>query len=393
MVNAHIRNFVVSYIRYSISPSMGPITFRKEGKMKKINHSEFRIFLRLLYIILVCFSFSIFGGSVQAQSILNLTDLSPQAKWASGKLSKDGHSTIDNHNLPWMGAENDSRGFVRLTRSIMEDGKAAVALRMHPMWVNNGTIKGWHPWIQLSESGTIFFKSQIGFLKGAKGTDGVIFMVWEHHMEGGREVWNLIASQKKRYTGSLDMIIGSLSHLAGKKVGIELRVDTGPSSGQDWAAWVNPQVVTKWVNVTRDSPGPVLGPIEPKLGVSRPPKSCEGEGKPCKVHPSECGGRGSDWMVNGTIQCINGKPQCKAVPGKDYCNRCGGDCGACWGESCSKSHLCTPGNLCINYRPSLNATPRWQCRPIGRGCTKINNLCWTKEEVGKAQLGCKEGYR
>ena len=33
-----------------------------------------------------------------------------------------------------------------------------------------------------------------------------------------------------------------LSHLAGQEIGIELRVDAGESSGQDWAVWVDPQI-------------------------------------------------------------------------------------------------------------------------------------------------------
>ena len=135
------------------------------------------------------------------------------------------------------------------------------------------------------------------------------------------------------------------------------------------------------------------GPVGSVGGVSRSQKSCEGEGTPCEVHPVECGGRGNNWMVEGTIQCVNGKSQCTAIPGKDYCNRCGGECGGCYGNSCSQSYLCAPGLLCLNYRPSINATPRWECRQIGQGCTKLQNLCWTKEEVGKAQLGCVEGYR
>jgi len=150
-----------------------------------------------------------------------------------------------------------------------------------------------------------------------------------------------------------------------------------------------------WVFARRPLSEPPYTPYpSPTTGVSRPSKICNGEGNPCKVHPVECGGRGENWVVNGTIKCAaQGKPQCVAVAGKDYCNHCGGSCGGCWGESCSQSSLCSPGQECINYRPSINADQRWQCMTIGRGCTTVNNLCWTKDEVGKAQLGCVEGLR
>lgn len=173
---------------------------------------------------------------------IDLTKLSPEARWAGGQLV-DAHNMRDVQQLPWMGRENDDRGFVRLDRVTMEDGRSVTALRMHPMWVDRGTIKGWHPWVKLPEVKTIQFEAQIGFVQGARHTDGVTFMVWEHHNERGREVWNMIASATKGYTGRLQTITGDLSHLAGQEVGIELRVDAGSSSGQDWAAWVNPRIV------------------------------------------------------------------------------------------------------------------------------------------------------
>ena len=94
----------------------------------------------------------------------------------------------------------------------------------------------------------------------------------------------------------------------------------------------------------------------------------------------------------GTIQCVRGRSTCVAVAGKDYCNQCGCDCGGCFGHCCSTASGCSPGQLCVNYRLSLNAVQRWQCRSLGSGCTEIPNLCWTKGEVGIAQLGCIEGF-
>jgi hypothetical protein len=152
------------------------------------------------------------------------------------------------------------------------------------------------------------------------------------------------------------------------------------------------------------TPLPSLSAGRPVAGVSKSSpasEDCPGKGDPCQVHPRECIGRGADWVVSGTIQCKNGIPKCEATAGKDYCNRCGGDCGRCWGESCSSAHLCIPGSICQFYKVSLNAPGSYQCRNIGKtcsglgciGCTPIHNLCWTKQEVGKPQVGCVEGQQ
>ncbi|MCI5212308.1 MAG: hypothetical protein D3910_26780, partial [Candidatus Electrothrix sp. ATG2] len=130
----------------------------------------------------------------------------------------------------------------RLTESKMENGRTVTALQMHPLKVSQGSIKGRFPPIQLDKTKPITFKAQVGFLGRARGTDGVTFWVWEHHIQQGKKVSNPVVQIVKRYTGALQTVSADLSHLAGKKVRIELRVDAGESSRGDWAAWVNPQI-------------------------------------------------------------------------------------------------------------------------------------------------------
>jgi hypothetical protein len=165
----------------------------------------------------------------------------PQSRWASGQLI-DAHNTTDNANLPWMGNHGDARGFVRSdTNVIMEDGTSwPSVLRMHPKWVNHGTIKGWLAW-RLIPAGA-HFQAKVGFLRGALGTDGVTFWVWVHYLTNGREQWTPVVQHFKRYTQSLDTLDVDLSAYVGQSISIELRVDAGSSSGQDWAAWVNPTI-------------------------------------------------------------------------------------------------------------------------------------------------------
>lgn len=174
-------------------------------------------------------------------STVNLANLAQQGRWISGELLADGHNAKNNEILPWNGDPGDPRGFVILSDIELENGAVVRALRTHPRWVANGTIKGFLPWIRID--GKVRFEAEIGFVAGATKTDGVTFWVWEHHIEGGREVWNPIAQITKPYTGQLTPIQIDLSHLAGQDIQIELRVDAGASSGQDWAAWVNPRIV------------------------------------------------------------------------------------------------------------------------------------------------------
>jgi hypothetical protein len=172
---------------------------------------------------------------------IDLTKLASSATWGSGQLV-DAHNATDWTRL-YLNTTPSEReaGIVKLAEYWLEDRTKQPALHMHPRWESNGTIKGWLPWKYLPSGAR--FESEVGFIYGATGTDGARFQVWEHHMEGGREVWNRIAYRYKSYNGSLSRISVDLSHLAGQRVGIELRVDAGPSSGRDWAVWVNPMIV------------------------------------------------------------------------------------------------------------------------------------------------------
>lgn len=172
---------------------------------------------------------------------IDLLGLAPQARWVGAELV-DADNTRNDATLPWQGSEGDARGFARLDTAYMEDNRAYRALRTHPKWVNRGTIKGFFPGKPLPKNAR--FEAKVGFLSGARFSDGAAFQVWEHHYDAQlkREVWNKIIHHNKPYDGRLHSIVANLSHLEGQNVAIELRVDAGASSGQDWAAWVEPQI-------------------------------------------------------------------------------------------------------------------------------------------------------
>jgi serine/threonine protein kinase len=173
------------------------------------------------------------------QVVIKLTDFAPSARWESGVNSPNWTNVI---SLAWNGELNDNRGFARLYTNTLEDGTTKEILEMHPRWENNGGIKSWFPYITIPKKAT--FQVKVGFIKGADGTDGVTFWVFEHHSENGKEVWNpAIIYHKKGNTGKLDTFNVDISNLAGQSVSFELRVDAGASAYRDWAIWMNPIVV------------------------------------------------------------------------------------------------------------------------------------------------------
>lgn len=120
-------------------------------------------------------------------------------------------------------------------------------------------------------------------------------------------------------------------------------------------------------------------------------------GTACQVQPEQCTGRGADWTVAGTYQCVRGEPECVARAGIDYCDVCGPNCGGCTTSSCSVENLCAPGSLCIDNpaiypRPTCrNLNDDYVARTYGRRvCTHIPGFCWTPGEVGMAEIICVE---
>lgn len=177
--------------------------------------------------------------------MIDLTEIVASGHFQSGFLVGE-HNLRDISDLPWNGSTDDTRGFIRMGNFKFEDGNTYHAIQMHPKSGSNGTIKAWLPWRQLPPNA--FFKAKVGFLNGAANTNGVTFQVWEHHNHNGREVWNRIINLEKDYTMRLLEIDADLSHLSGQNVGIELRVDAGSSSGQDWAAWIDPAIDSREEN-------------------------------------------------------------------------------------------------------------------------------------------------
>ncbi len=83
------------------------------------------------------------------------------------------------------------------------------------------------------------FTAKVGFLKGATATDGVDFII-RFFYEGASYTYGPIDAA---YDGVLTDLNIDLSLLYGKTGQIQLLAYASPSSAQDWAVWVNPQII------------------------------------------------------------------------------------------------------------------------------------------------------
>ena len=93
---------------------------------------------------------------------------------------------------------------------------------------------------QLTVPSNAELKVNVGFFKGATGSDGVTFEV---QFEEGQSRQTIV-SRFATYDGKLDSITQSLSSLAGRTGYFILYVNAGQSSGQDWAAWAEAKIET-----------------------------------------------------------------------------------------------------------------------------------------------------
>ena len=153
-----------------------------------------------------------------------------QAQWANDRGER----------LPFPGRPDDSWGFVRVLSAELEDGRSyGSVLQTHPRWAAGGRIDGRYriPVVPANSE----FKSTIGFLEGADGTDGVTFEVMFWQENRGES----LARVQKSYDGRLRTITADLSRYAGQSGSLELRVGAGASAGRDWAVWVGPQIIEK----------------------------------------------------------------------------------------------------------------------------------------------------
>jgi hypothetical protein len=182
-----------------------------------------------------------------ADVLQDLVALAQQALWFNDR----------GETLPFPGTDSDSRGFVRVLTTRLEDGRSYEnVLETHPRWAANGSIAGRY---RLTIPANSAFEAKVGFMEGAAGTDGVTFSVgWRQGpITAPSPTGELqLARVRKTLDGRLQTISADLTRFAGQEGNLFLRVNAGTSSDRDWAVWVQPAITQR----TRPSgPGvPVL---------------------------------------------------------------------------------------------------------------------------------------
>lgn len=159
--------------------------------------------------------------------VFDFLSAAPAATWSNGR-----------DLLPWNGAPDDPRGFVRWRDGEqLEDGSwPARVLEMHPERVPNGNILGIFTLPAPVRPGDRFV-ARVGFLAGATGEARFLVGIDGGSLSG----FKLLAAQDDSADGTLKTIEVDLGAVAGGQR-IWLVVQAGVSAEQDHAVWVNPRI-------------------------------------------------------------------------------------------------------------------------------------------------------
>jgi hypothetical protein len=205
---------------------------------------------------------SLFMQSYKIRNIFtSLTDNASSAVWTAGVLAPDQYSMASSVTLDWQNSDSDSRGFARVDYITMEDGNAYWALRTHPMWLPQGSISG--KFRELHIPGKKIFKAKIGFRSFANIItaapaliDGVEYQVWLHYKLNDGPTNKMLFSQHKNVDHTLVDVSVDFPADVPDNFSIELKVNAGPHSENDWACWITTAIVSKKLTILKPSRRP-----------------------------------------------------------------------------------------------------------------------------------------
>lgn len=142
--------------------------------------------------------------------------------------------------LPCPGTTSDAGGFVvRDDSPYLQDGTqyTGPAIFTHPKWVDNGTIAGFFPGIDIQAG--YHFRATLGCGWGGNACEATVQL---NYSSDGGPTTNLTQWVIKYGDEPVDVDI-DLSSLAGHNVKFILGVSAKGTSAQDWIHWVNPRVI------------------------------------------------------------------------------------------------------------------------------------------------------
>ena len=201
-----------------------------------------------IFMGITIFAFSMhLPGQVSGNEVYNFIRVARSATWVNKPLPLGVVPTVTKLNFNDQG--NDKKGFVRYVNNVvLEDGQKypRSVLQTHPEWRNGGLVIGYFHDVNIPANAK--FSAKVGFRQGATASDGATFEVSVYNVatKGGRRLIRHLA----KYDRKLDEITADLKPYAGQKLRIELRVNAGNSSAQDWAVWQEAKIITAPVLAT-----------------------------------------------------------------------------------------------------------------------------------------------
>lgn len=230
------------------------MSLEKEENMKTSLLSNKTLFL-FLFIGIILFAFSLhLPGQVSGNEVYNFIRVARTATWVNKPLPLGAVPTVT--KLNFNDRSNDKKGFVRyVNNAVLEDGQKypRSVLQTHPEWKNGGLVIGYFYDVNIPANAK--FSAKVGFLQGAKASDGATFEVSVYNIATKRG--QRLIQYHAKYDGKLDEITADLKPYAGQKLRIELRVNAGSSSSQDWAVWQQAGVVTAPMLATAKVSAPI----------------------------------------------------------------------------------------------------------------------------------------
>jgi hypothetical protein len=142
--------------------------------------------------------------------------------------------------LPCPGTTSDATGFVvRNDSPYLQNGTQydGPALFTHPQWIDNGTIAGFFPGIDIQNG--YKFRTTLGCGQGGNACEALVQL--NYSSDGGPTT--LLQQWVVKYGDAPIAVDLDLSSLAGHNVKFILAVAAKGTSAQDWVQWVSPRIV------------------------------------------------------------------------------------------------------------------------------------------------------
>ncbi len=204
-----------------------------------------RAFFRVLIFSCLILSAAVLPAAV----VYDFVQRAPEARWS--------RSPVWIGELPFNGADNDSRGIARhISNARLEDGTVSgLILQTHPEWRDGGMIFG--TYMNIAVPANAKFTAKVGFLADATGSDGAVFEVFV--VDPATSASSLLCRRETRYDNALDEMSADLGAYSGRTMHFQLVTNAGGHAGQDWTVWLS-AAITQDVMLMKVMIGKPLGP-------------------------------------------------------------------------------------------------------------------------------------